>query len=316
MNIRPFTDTDYATFAAIQNAALPENPVSEASLRHNDAQRPTIHRAGRFTVESDGEAIGVGEYGQSLVNFDPLVFFLTAFVLPEKQGQGVGSVLYAKLEREVIVLGAQSLRANAREDRAASVKFLQKRGFEERMRHWKSHLDVTRFDASSFEGVTKKVRDSGITIKTFTELKDEPDVLARLYDLTTAVVSDVPSLDPPQPIPYEKWLYFLKGPQFLPDAVFVAIDRATGAFVGFSNLFGSDAGNHLNTGLTGVLCEHRGRGIATALKLRAIDYAQSNDALEIHTSNESNNWAMLAINERLGFVKQPAEINFVKQLSA
>ena len=94
---------------------------------------------------------------------------------------------------------------------------------------------------------------------------------------------------------------------------FVALDGER--YVGMSNLWKSQADpSELYTGLTGVSRSHRRRGIALALKLRAIDYARRNGVRRLKTWNESNNRAMLSINEALGFVKQPAWINYVKQI--
>ncbi len=59
---------------------------------------------------------------------------------------------------------------------------------------------------------------------------------------------------------------------------------------------------------------YRGLGIATALKLRTIEYAQRDGYRVIRTFNSSRNDAMLAINQNLGFVRQPAWIGFWKSL--
>ena len=68
----------------------------------------------------------------------------------------------------------------------------------------------------------------------------------------------------------------------------------------------------LYTGLTGVRRSHRRKGIALALKLRAVDYARRHGIEEVRTWNASTNEGMLGINIRLGFQRQPAWIDFVK----
>lgn len=70
----------------------------------------------------------------------------------------------------------------------------------------------------------------------------------------------------------------------------------------------------LDTGLTGVIRSHRRRGIATALKLRTIDYAQQHGAMTIETSNEENN-PMYQINLKLGFQPKPAWVSYRKSLT-
>jgi mycothiol synthase len=59
-------------------------------------------------------------------------------------------------------------------------------------------------------------------------------------------------------------------------------------------------------GLSGVRREARGKGLAMALKLKTVHYAQSFGVEHIKTWNDQKNQSMLAINEAMGFAKQPA----------
>jgi GNAT superfamily N-acetyltransferase len=114
-------------------------------------------------------------------------------------------------------------------------------------------------------------------------------------------------------VSYEYFIeHTLQSPNLLPDAYFVAVHD--GNYVGTSALWASQAGSDLYTGLTGVKRAYRQKGIALALKLRGIAYARAHAHPLIKTWNESNNRAILSINERLGYAKQPAWISYVKVL--
>ena len=95
----------------------------------------------------------------------------------------------------------------------------------------------------------------------------------------------------------------------------VGLDR--GEYVGLTELWSNQADPGLfDIGVTGVLRSHRRRGIGTALKLRGIEFAQKRGIRELCTWNASNNGAILAVNRRLGFVRRPAHIAYVKEVRA
>jgi predicted GNAT superfamily acetyltransferase len=101
----------------------------------------------------------------------------------------------------------------------------------------------------------------------------------------------------------------------LPDAHFLAIDRE-GRYLGVSNLFAAlDDPTFLWQGLTGVRRASRGKGIAMALKLRTVRYALDRGVEHIKTWNDQYNRPMLAINEAMGFERQPAWITYEKELA-
>jgi len=85
--------------------------------------------------------------------------------------------------------------------------------------------------------------------------------------------------------------------------------------VGMSNVHQIDSEpSVLNQDDTGVIREYRGRGIATALKLKVIEFGKKNGYRTIKTWNESSNNPMLAINIKLGFKRQVGWIMMQKAL--
>ncbi len=75
----------------------------------------------------------------------------------------------------------------------------------------------------------------------------------------------------------------------------------------------SEKGVSLYQGLTGVKPQYRRHGIGLAMKIRDIAYAQASGHTLIMAENDAKNIPMLAMNERLGFVRKPDIITFEKQ---
>ena len=67
------------------------------------------------------------------------------------------------------------------------------------------------------------------------------------------------------------------------------------------------------TGSLGVLKEFRRKGIATALKIKAIEILVKKGVTELRTDNEENN-PMYKINETLGFKPVPFSLEYMKKI--
>ncbi|HWI61208.1 MAG TPA: GNAT family N-acetyltransferase, partial [Symbiobacteriaceae bacterium] len=64
-------------------------------------------------------------------------------------------------------------------------------------------------------------------------------------------------------------------------------------------------GDALGNRMTGVVAEYRGRKIALALKLLAIETARRHGFPRLVTNNDAENAPMLAINRKLGYRPEP-----------
>ncbi len=317
--IRDFSgsEADYAAAAGVCNAAFPEYPESVEDWKDEDARHPAHLKRRRWLAEIQGETVGFASYDQSEWMYNPGLFSFFAAVLPQRQGQGVGRALYATVMAALAPLEPLRVRARCRSDYTRSMRFLVERGFVEDLRDWESRLDLPGFDPAPFAGHVERVIASGIRIVTLRELiAGDPEHRRKLYELDVTLATDVPSPEPltaPSAESFERHVF--ESRDLLPEGFFVALDGRR--YVGLSALWKSDEEpDTLYTGLTGVHREYRRRGIALALKLRAIEYARSRGIRTLKTWNESNNRAMLSINEALGFVKQPAWVSFVRHLQS
>jgi GNAT superfamily N-acetyltransferase len=246
--------------------------------------------------------------------YHPRKFLIEVAVRPEYQGQRIGAALYDQLLAELAPLEPVSLRVpHVRADMARGIRFLQDRGFVESMRTWESRLDLVGFDPAHYADVDEKLKAQGISIEPITNLSRDPERNRKLHDLNLAIHLDLPQPEPMTPISYEFFVdRVINDPTMIPEAWLIALHE--GHYVGSSNLWRSSEPADLYIGLTGVIREYRRRGIALGLKLRAIAWARENGCAVLKTWNESNNRAILSMNERLGFVKQPVWMSWIKVL--
>ena len=181
------------------------------------------------------------------------------------------------------------------------------------MREWESRLGAASVNLAGWDRYLKRIGEQGIEINTVAELESDPKRDRRLYELERQVDREVPGAEPPTKVPFEEFQKVWGRTNLVPDGWFVPLDNDE--YVAMTNLWSSQAAaNILYVGLTGVIRSHRRRGFAIALKLRAVEFARKQGIAEIRTENASNNERMLTINNRLGFVRQPGNIYFVKEM--
>ena len=316
--IRPFEATlaEYNAIAAIHNAAWQATGLSGENRQRHDAGRNANFFHQRLLAEIDGQIVAYAAFGEDAWNHTPGKYSIEIAVHPSYQRRGVGSALYAQVMATLAERDPAPLffTAGTHEDQPGGLALLNKHGYHLVMRAPTSRIDVAAFDATGFAAVEEKVRQTGITLHSMSELKQrDPDWKRHWYDLELAINDDHPLADRGEPLPFETFAGYVDSPLINSDAAFFALD-AVGNYVGQSTLDIPDAqSNTLNVGMTGVLRAHRRKGIATALKVRTILFAQSYGARWIKAGNEENN-PMLQINLRLGFLPAPAWLSFEKRI--
>lgn len=311
------SDEDYRALAAVQARVYPEYPFSAGEIRHEDeAWDDARFFKRRWMLEADGRVAGWAQVNHMRHSFVPTTYRLDLGVRPDARGRGHGSALYEEALAVLRGSGARRIRSGTKESMTDGVAFLEKHGFAESKRDWESRLFVRVFDLERFTGARERVEGQGVRISTLkAEMERDADAPRKAFELTDLVHRDVPSTDEPTPLEFDEWRKRkLDGPSALPEAYYVAIDPS-GVYVGMSELERSpEDRTFLWQGLTGVRRDARGRGIAMALKLETVRFARERGVEHIKTWNDQRNRPMLSINEALGFVKQPAWIQFHKDL--
>jgi GNAT superfamily N-acetyltransferase len=314
IKIRPFAEDDYPAVVEIANRAFPEYPETIAEVQHHDQHRnpAMLHR--RFVAELEGRPVAAGQVQHYEGMFHPRKFGLEVTVDPDHRQKGVGSALFEQLRSCLEAEDPLALWTDAREDHPHSLRFVEKRGFVETMREWENHLRPDDFEPARWAGRIEAVEASGIRLATYAELEaEDPDFFRKFYEVADTVSADVPSTEPHTPADYALWVERKQSdPDLIKEGYFFALDGDR--YVGLSTLSRPQSEDFLYTGLTGVRRDYRRRGIALALKLRAIQFCRERSVPLVKTWNASTNVGMLGINEALGFVKQPAWIAFALKL--
>ena len=319
LTIRPFqpTEQEYATVVTIHNAVWPDETTTVDYIRFRDEAWPTDYFFQRLIAERDGVIIATASYCETHWSYRPGKYDVRIEVHPNHQGEGIGGAIYDHITEALVTLPEppQILTSLSQEDRPAAIHFLTTRGFVQTMRFPSSVLQVQHFDPTPFTGAVDKVMARGISIVTLAELQQrEPDWQAKIWELDCTCTQDEPLPDTFTPPTLEQYVKDEFGtPGFLPEAWFLALDGEN--YVGMAVLY-KDIGNpqQLQAGFTAVRRDYRRQGIATALKLQTIAFAQTYGAKRIITDNEEHN-PMFQINLSLGFVPLPAKLTFQKELN-
>lgn len=317
IRIRTLRDEDFDAVTQIECANFPDTPRSAEEARDEYQRFDTSRWTREWVIIEDeaGSVIANGFYRHVPWSFHPDKYHVYTAVHPSLHRQGIGTRLMRYLLGRLGERGGRRVISWAREDYGHAIAFLRQFGFEEYARAFESRLLVETTDLQAFAHYRQLAADAGVVITTLQdELERVPHCLPAVYQAHMAMDISAPHDDPdlPTPVGYDLWVRDdVRHPRVLLDGYFLA--RCGDLYVGESALKRTDADPRaLRQQLTGVLPEYRGHGIATALKLHTVEYARAHGYREIRTFNSSRNAPMLAINTKLGFVRQPAWIDFIR----
>lgn len=322
-SVRPYypqTDAEYEAIVAVHNRMWPEYASRASDWRYEDEEEwPEKHLFQRFVAEIDGEIVAEGAYMEPFWSLQPGKYTYGYSVLPEhegsqRNGQRLDELIYAFVLDALSARNVTKLCTGIREDKTQRVDFLQAKGFQLQMRYPHSELDLETFDAAPFAGALQRVAQHGVDIVTLPQLQARDAAWKeKVHELIWELDQDVPSPDPPTKQPMEEFEKVFSSPHICPDGWFIAVDGER--LVGISQLGLDTVHKHkMHTWLTGVVRSHRRKGVATAMKLRAIEFARQRDVTVIDTGNEENN-PMYELNMMLGFKPKPAWVDFHKEIA-
>lgn len=307
-------DIDYESIVAIARATEPDDYVSVSDVRDwDDNQRRASRLCARWLAYVDDEMVGFSYVGQS-PELERTMGIVRLMVHPAHQRRGYGRALLERAETTASEHGVDRLLGSTEEARTRDVRFMERAGFREIDREWRSTLNLERFDPTTWQEMLDRVTASGIRIVSVSALGEErPGWKRDLHRLYVQVEADVPANFPMLAVSFEDFEALVLGHRLLADGFLVAMDGDQ--MVGLTEpLLVDDEPTAIAQSMTGVRSDHRGRGIAIALKAASAIWAASHGYTSIRTNNDQSNAAMLAVNDRLGFERDHATIWYLKRL--
>ena len=207
--------------------------------------------------------------------------------------RGHGTAMMAAVDEVIAEHRPAEVRTGVRDDDPESRAWAERRGFVLFDHTFRSRLDLATFDPSPHRGAVERAEAAGLRFTQFGP-DDDPD---RVYELFVRLVGDVPDqLEPPDRAYFQREVVEREGA-----ITVVAYDGEAPA--GLAVLIPLDAAEYLNA-LTGVALEHRGHGLARALKVVSGEAARQAGRRHLVTNNNARNAPMLAVNDALGYRRE------------
>jgi GNAT superfamily N-acetyltransferase len=319
LRVRAATLDDLDRFVAFQDRfARPHEIVPIELIRMFEAKNPQPKRLALIVEADDGRIVAAGQASDGgLMAAKDGSFRGGVRVEPEHQRRGIGTALLERLEQHARSHGAPRMKSSVRGDEDEGVRFAQRHGYRETNRRYDAFLDVRAFDPSRFDDPDEVARRAGVRLLSVAEVQRErtdADALQReLYELGVELGHDIPRPDPIPMPPYEVVRDVFFTPQmFDRDASVVAL--RDGRIVALTITAPRGPGISY-TNMTGTVRSDRGKGIAMALKLKALDVLKARGDRMFGTTNDEQNAPMRGINRRLGYVPDPPRIELEKALA-
>lgn len=302
---------DFARMVEMYNTNRPE-PVTVEQLQDWFAKVPPEALLLMVSaVDESDRMVGYAEASQMRWS-NKGRFYADVIVDPAVRKQGLGSMLLDRVEAFAVQHDATEIDSDVRDNKPDDQAFAAKRGYKVRRHLFESTLDLATFDDSRFVGVVEAVRETGIQFYTLADRSG--DAFEReLYELDKETTFDIPGFDQKEVMPFDQWRkYVLQSPDLIPDCFLVAADGDR--LAGMSRMEQQKETGAMYTHYTAVRKAYRGRRVALALKLVAVEAARRYGAPYMRTNNDSENIPMLTVNRTMGYLSAPGVYFLRKEL--
>ena len=272
----------------------------------------------RLLLYNDKKLIGLLYYVQGRDENSRTCFF-NIVLDPQYNNNGYRELLYQEMLKKIKKFNGNKLfghvydHANYRNHQ----KFLINHNFKLVQTNREYSCDIREVNTEKYQSLIKKLELEGIKFyDSRDEMKNFPNHLKKLEKLEWTLDQDIPHPDGIKPtrMPFEQWkkvvLDFYNN-SYGVDIVAVKDEQ----YIGSTDIEVYPKSEPYKgwTGGLGVIREFRRKGIATVLKVKAIEALLKKGVTEVRTDNEENN-PMYKINVALGFKPVPFSLEYIKEI--
>lgn len=302
LHIRRNREDDYPFICEIFTVRYGNAPTPE-QLAERDQQVPDGGLRERWVAEVDGERVGMATLHRFPSKPEGQYEF-SVIVHPEHRGNGFGRTLLDHVETRLKGMLGREIITDFAEDDSIARGIASRRGYEEIMHLFDSTLDLATFDPLAYQPIIEQLKAEGFAFVNCAEMSDQ--IKRDLHAIIVLTDKDIPGEEDDEPRSYEEFEQsFFPAYWFWPEGHWIAYQGQEP--VGCSGVGEMTKGEVYSLG-TGVKREYRGRGLALALKVLTLAAAKAAGYPRARTQNASTNQAMLQVNGRLGYVREPGQI--------
>jgi len=313
--LRPATLDDAELAADVMTASYPDLPEDPVITRYRWEHPRHEWSTGRFVAELDGRPIAFVGWGhqpweQSAVRLCHVEVWLDKAKLELELLSSLWMWVSAAAQAE----GARLLEGYAVEDEAEMLEALDRLGYKRERTEKVWELDLNAHGRRLVEearDALSKAQAAGVEMVTLAGWTD-PEALRKLHSLSETTHQDVPTTYELPAESYEDFVERISSPDKPHDRFWIAL--CGGRPVAMSFLRFPPVRGHVWTGYTCSDREFRGRGLARAVKLQSLAQAIELGVARVLTGNDSENAAMLHINETLGYDRRPGFVSLIKRV--
>lgn len=313
---RPATLDDAALSADLMTAAYPAFAMDRAVLRYRWDHPRKGWSAGRYIAEIDRRPVAFVDWLHGPPEQDEKRHCEVGVAL-DRSALSVDLlvVLWRWVSDQAVAAGSRILEGYAAEDEPEMLEALKRAGYERDRLEKVWELDLGARGAgliAEARQARETVEAAGYGLLTVDQWR-EPRKFEALHALDTRTRKDIPTTFPILPETFQNFMERLSAPDRPQDRWWIVVrddEPVAMSYLRFPPQRGS-----VWTGYTCCDPDHRGRGLARAIKLQSLAQAVELGVLYVDTDNDAENAPMLHINEALGYHARPGFVGHLMRVS-